>query len=248
MKGIFHLLYQVYKWLVYLPFMAITTAILATLVLVLLFFVDARTTSRLCGTTWARILSYAIPMFFTRRGRENICRHQSYVIVSNHQSQCDILVIYGWIGVDFKWVMKQELRKVPFIGVGCDKLGHIFIDRSNRDAALASLNAAKERIVDGTSVFFFPEGTRNSTDTMLPFKKGAFRMALDLGLPILPVTIAGTREILPTRTRDLFPGKAQLIIHPPIEIAGYGETNLEQLMDRTRTVIQSGLESPDGAD
>jgi 1-acyl-sn-glycerol-3-phosphate acyltransferase len=243
MKRIFYLLYQLYKWFIYLPILAITTAVSATLVLILMFFLDAGTVSRLCGTPWARILSYAIPMLVTRRGRENIRKQQSYVIVSNHQSQCDIMVIYGWMGVDFKWVMKQELRKVPFIGIACEKLGHIFIDRSNRNAALASLNAARERIVNGTSVFFFPEGTRNPTGEPLPFKKGAFRMALDLGLPILPITITGTREILPTRTRDLFPGRAEMIIHPPIEVTGHGEADLGKLMDTARAVIQSGLES-----
>ena len=122
-------------------------------------------------------------------------------------------------------------------------MGHIFIDRSDRNAALTSLNAAKERIAGGTSVLFFPEGTRNPTGKMLPFKKGAFRMALDLGLPILPVTITGTRRILPTKTIKLFPGRAELIIHPPVETADYDNTDLKELMERVRGVIQDGIES-----
>ncbi len=70
-------------------------------------------------------------------GRENINPQQSYVIVSNHQSHYDVFVLYGWLGIDFKWVMKQELRKVPGLGIGCEKVGHIFIDRSNTERAFS---------------------------------------------------------------------------------------------------------------
>jgi 1-acyl-sn-glycerol-3-phosphate acyltransferase len=172
-------------------------------------------------------------------GRRNVDPLQSYVIVSNHQSQYDIFVLYGWLDIDFKWVMKQELRKVPAIGISCERLGHIYVDRSNREAALASINAAKQRIVDGTSVLFFPEGTRSRDNRMRPFKKGAFRMALDLQLPILPITIQGTRDILPSDTMDLYPGRATMIIHPPIAIDEYSHDTLEDLMARTRTVIEA---------
>jgi 1-acyl-sn-glycerol-3-phosphate acyltransferase len=134
---------------------------------------------------------------------------QSYVVVSNHQSQYDIFVLYGWLGIDFKWVMKQELRKLPGLGFGCEKLGHIFIDRSRTDRALASINAAKKRVVNGVSVIFFPEGTRSKSNSHAPFQKGRlpFRHWI-LSMPILPVTIVGTREILPTGTLDLVPGKS----------------------------------------
>jgi 1-acyl-sn-glycerol-3-phosphate acyltransferase len=137
--------------------------------------------------------------------------------------------------------MKQELRKVPGIGIGCEKVGHIFIDRSNHEKALASLIAAKEKIVNGTSVIFFPEGTRSRDGRLGAFKKGAFKMAVDLQLPILPITIVGTRDILPTDSVDLFPGRARMIIHKPIDTAGYTDDNLDELVDRARSVIESGL-------
>ncbi len=148
-------------------------------------------------------MAWVTPMRVSVEGRENLDPKQSYVLVSNHQSQYDIFLLYGWLGVDFKWVMKKELRKVLGIGVACDRLGHIFIDRSNHAAALATLETAKERIVDGTSVIFFPEGTRSRDGQLKKFKKGAFRMAVDLGLPILPLTVTGTRDVLPAGTSDL---------------------------------------------
>jgi 1-acyl-sn-glycerol-3-phosphate acyltransferase len=177
-------------------------------------------------------------------GRRNVDPLQSYVIVSNHQSQYDIFVLYGWLNIDFKWVMKQELRKVPAIGISCERLGHIYVDRSNREAALSSINAAKQRIVDGTSVLFFPEGTRSRDNRMRPFKKGAFRMALDLQLPILPITIQGTRYILPSDTLDLYPGRATMIIHPPIPIGNYSHDTLDDLIARTRAVIEASDPTP----
>ena len=150
-------------------------------------------------------------------------------------------MLYGWLGVDFKWVMKQELRKVLGIGVACERLGHIFIDRSNHAAAVATLEAAKTKIVDGTSVIFFPEGTRSLDGRLMRFKRGAFRMALDLGLPILPLTVTGTRDVLPANTSDLMPGSARLIIHKPIAIEGKTAKDCQELSDRVRDVIASSL-------
>jgi 1-acyl-sn-glycerol-3-phosphate acyltransferase len=174
-------------------------------------------------------------------GRENIDRRQSYVIVSNHQSHYDVFVLYGWLGIDFKWIMKKELRKIPALGVACEKIGHIYIDRSNRQAALASIEEAKERIINGTSVIFFPEGTRSRDGSLRSFKKGAFRMALDLNLPILPLTVDGTYRILPADTTRLRPGRAKLTIHEPVPIDGLIQEDIPELIDKVRSIITSAL-------
>jgi 1-acyl-sn-glycerol-3-phosphate acyltransferase len=144
--------------------------------------------------------------------------------------------------------MKQELRKIPGLGIGCEKIGHIFIDRSNSEKAIASINAAKDKLVNGTSVIFFPEGRRSDTNEMREFKKGAFRLALDFQLPILPVTLVNTSKVLPNRTLNLLPGKAKLIFHKPIEIKNFTEANIQELMDKSRASIKTGIdkyESPD---
>jgi 1-acyl-sn-glycerol-3-phosphate acyltransferase len=182
-------------------------------------------------------------MLVTVRGRRHIDKRRSYVIVSNHLSHYDIFVLYGWLGIDFKWVMKKELRSLPALGAACEKMGHIYIDRSNRETAIASLEEAKKGIVNGTSVLFFPEGTRSVSGGMGEFKKGAFVMALDMGIPILPVTILHTDKILPPRTMDLFPGRASMVVHEPIDVAAYGTERLGDLMAAAREVIQAGLES-----
>jgi len=235
-----YFLYTPYKWIFFIPFLAVSTLFWGAVTVFLAFTTNPRIAS-LCGVAWSRLNCYFTPVRVETVGKENIDKTQSYIIACNHQSHYDIFVLYGWLGVDFKWVMKQELRKVPALGIACDKVGHIYIDRSNSKAAVASINAAKEKIRDGTSVLFFPEGSRSRSGELGQFKKGAFKFAFGLRLPILPVTITGTYNILPSRTLKLFPGKAKMMIHKPIDITGYDEQNIKELMQKTREVILSGL-------
>lgn len=236
-----HFLYQFYKWLVYTPFLGLTTVVASLCGSALCFIVSQGFSSKWCGTVWGRLNVYATPALVTVFGRAHLDKSRSYVIVANHQSLFDILVIYGWMGIDLRWVMKKELRKIPLFGFCCEKLGHIMVDRTDTKAALAAINAARRKITGGTSVIFFPEGTRSRNGQLGPFKKGAFRFALDLGLPILPVTITGTRKILPPDSMDLLPGHVKVIFHPAIETTSFSTEQLPELMARAKSAIQESL-------
>jgi 1-acyl-sn-glycerol-3-phosphate acyltransferase len=238
MKTIGWWLYQPYKWLFLLPFFAINTFFFATLAILISIVLNDRIGSKICGIPWAKINTILTPAIIDVQGKNHIKKRQSYVIVSNHLSAYDILVLYGWLGIDFKWVMKKEVRKIPGIGYGSAAVGHIFIDRSNSKAAVDSINAAKNKIKDGICVVFFPEGTRSRDGKMLPFKKGAFRFAIEIGLPILPVTISGSDKVLPSGSVNLLPGRVNILIHKPIMIEGYDSKNLNELMLKTREVIE----------
>lgn len=235
------LLYQPYKWLMFAPVLLFSTLFFGCLTIILVFVLPSRWVSLICGTFWARLNSWLTPIRVEVAGRSCIQPRQSYVVVSNHQSFYDVFVLYGWLGVDFKWVLKKEMRQIPGLGVGCEKVGHIFIDRSNRKAAIASINAAKARLVEGSSVIFFPEGTRSRDGQLGGFKRGAFRVAVDLGLPILPVTLIGTGRILPSDGIDIFPGRVSLIIHPPVETGDLGEEDLSGLVGRVRDIVAAPL-------
>lgn len=241
MRRILYILYQPYKWLIFLPILVASTFVFAALAVIFAALVNPRVASIVGGTGWARFNSFLTPMLVRVSGREHVDERTSYVIVANHQSQYDIFVLYGWLGVDFRWVMKKELRRIPALGYSCHKIGHIFIDRSNTQAAMSSINAAKERIVNGTSVLFFPEGTRSPDGHLGRFKRGAFKFALDLELPILPVTIVGTRHVLPAGSTRLFPGRARLVIHEPVSTAGVGEKDIPELVQQVRSAIASAL-------
>lgn len=234
-------LYQPYKFLFYFPFVILCTLILA-FTSVLLSPLMTQRVMGYTGVIWARLNSFFAYMGVTVRNRENIDKKQSYVIVSNHQSFFDILVLYGWLGIDFKWVLKKELRKIPGLGIYCARNGHVFVDRSNPEAAIASLEKAKKKIVNGTSVLFFPEGSIYGKGSLGKFKKGAYRMALDLDLPILPITISGTEEILPYKTIDIFPGKATLTIHKPIDTSNYNLDNISELVNESIKRIEAGFD------
>lgn len=240
-KTILRWLYQPYKFLIFVPLLGVFTFCCGLLAILLAFTVGERIASR-CGVFWARLIAGVTPMRVKVQGRENIDKTQSYVVISNHQSQYDIMALYGWLGIDFKWIMKIEIRKVPVLGIACEKLGHVYIDRSDTVAALNSINQAKKKITGGTSVLFFPEGTRSKNGQLLPFKKGAFKMALDLGIPILPITINNTGKVLPPDTINLFPGTAKMTIHPPIEIGQYSEETLSQLMGKVQDTIAAEIQ------
>lgn len=235
-------MYFPYKWLVFFPLLAINTFIFGIIAVLVSSLINQRVGSFWGGVVWSRFNALITPVKVSVRGRQNIKKGESYIVVPNHQSMYDIFVIYGWLGLDIKWIMKKELRKIPGVGFGSAKVGHIFIDRSNQRAAVESLNQAKEKLKNGSSVVIFPEGTRSKSGKLLPFKRGAFKMALDLGLPILPVTINGTKNIMPAvNPLKLLPGKASVIIHEPIPAGGYTEDKMGELMERVKNVIESGL-------
>lgn len=195
-----------------------------------------------CGTLWAWALCRANGTKVVVRGRRKADPNQSYIIMSNHQSHFDILALYGHLWRQFRWVMKQELRKVPVLGWACDEIGHIYIDRSDREKSIASLRRAQERLESGVSIIFFPEGARSRDGSLGEFKKGGFIMALEMGLPILPISVSGAREILPSKSMALRRGgRIDVMVHEPIDTSSYSHETIEQLMGEVRRSIAAGL-------
>jgi len=192
------------------------------------------------GSAWARVLCWANFTRVTVEGWEHVQPGASYVVMANHQSHFDILAIYGHWRRQFRWVMKLALRRVPFLGPACDRVGHVFIDRSDRARAIDSLAKAKDRIVDGVSILFFPEGTRSPDGRLRLFKKGGFVMARDMGLEILPVSITGSYRVLPKGTLSLLPGHIRVTIHPPLDPAVHGDDS-DALIAAVGATIRSGL-------
>lgn len=234
-------LYQVYAWLVLIPLGLLLTFIVGWLIALVTIVWNPRVAGRYVAANWGRIIAWLTPMLVTVEGAENIDPERTYVVVCNHQSQYDIFLIYGWLNLDLKWVIKAELRKVPGVGVGCEKAGHIFVQRGNPEQTSKAVSEALDRVGDGVGILFFAEGTRSVDGKLRPFKKGAFRIASAHGLPVLPITIVGTRDIQRPKSMLIFPGKVRMIIHPAIEVDGGGAKNTLALMNRTREVIASAL-------
>ncbi|WP_154222012.1 lysophospholipid acyltransferase family protein [Marinicella rhabdoformis] len=234
-------LYQIYVWLFLYPVAWTWTALVCIVIALMSHVGGAKWAGRYVARLWGKVILWITPVKVRTKGLELIEAHQSYVVVANHQSTYDILAVYGHMPLDFKWVIKQELRKVPFLGFACYKIGHIFVDRRNRQASLASMEAAKATLVDGTSVFFFPEGTRSSGQALNPFKKGAFKMAKDLGLPILPLSIADADKVMPAQSVRILPGTITLTFHEPVSLADVEAKRTSELADLTQQKIASAV-------
>jgi 1-acyl-sn-glycerol-3-phosphate acyltransferase len=170
-------------------------------------------------------------------GKEKIEKGRSYIIVSNHQSAFDILAIVTTLGIQFRWVIKKELLKVPLFGYALYASRNIFIDRSNPKRAIESINRGVERLHPGTGVIFFAEGTRSRDGKIHDFKKGAFVMAVARRLPILPVTVSGSRKIMQKGSLMIMPGKIRVVVADPIESDNYSEQSLDEMLKRTRDTI-----------
>ena len=248
-KNILFWPYQLWVWLVLAPFVAIWSLTCGFLAVLVAATVSQSFASRFIARPWARVCAWLTPIFVTVEGAENADPNQSYIIVCNHESQYDILLIYGWLNLDVRWVMKKELRKIPGIGIGCEKVGHIIVDRKDPEQARAAINDALQVLGNDIGILFFPEGTRSRDGRLLPFKKGAFRVAIEQQVPLLPMTVIGTRDVLSAKSMRLFPGRVKLVIHPPIDTSGMDLQSIRELMDQARAVIESArLGSPDGSD
>lgn len=242
-KGkVLHIIYQPYKWLIFFPLFVLSTVFFIALGMFIILLSGPDAANRIAGTGWARFNCFITPMWVKVLGRGNIVEKQSYVVVANHQSLFDIFVLWGFLGIDTRWVMKKELRKVPLFGFAGKLGGNIYIDRSDKKGAYESLKEAGKILVNGVSLIMLPEGTRSQDGNLREFKKGAFVMTLDLGIPLLPVSIVDTRHILPPGTLNLFPGRTTLVIHEPVSGEGYNEDNLDGFILKVRAIIQEGIE------
>jgi len=241
MKRIASYLYQVYIWLVFYPVGFALTFIAGWLTFLVAIIWNPRIASRYVAAKWGKIIAWLTPMLVTVEGAANADPERTYVVVINHQSQYDIFLVYGWLDLDLKWVMKAEIRKIPAVGIGCEKAGHIYVDRGNPEQTRKAVSDALERVGNGVGILFFAEGSRSLDGKLKPFKKGAFRLAASQGLPILPVTIVGTRNIQRPKSMMILPGKARLVIHPAIEVKGDDAQSIRELMTQTRAAIASAM-------
>jgi 1-acyl-sn-glycerol-3-phosphate acyltransferase len=245
MKRFLILLYQIFIWL---PLFLLATLITALTVIIGCFLGGERFFSYYPGMWWSKFTCITTLCPVKVIGRKKLDKKQSYVFVANHQGAYDIFLIYGYLDVPIKWVMKQSLRKIPFVGAACQAAGFIFVDSSSPKAAAKTIQEAEEKLKNGASIAIFPEGSRSRTGKLDKFKKGAYQMALDLQLPIVPVTINGTYNVMPRGSFWINPHKMELIIHEPIPTKDLVSNDLREatltirsLTEKSKTAIESGL-------
>ncbi|MBK9214156.1 MAG: 1-acyl-sn-glycerol-3-phosphate acyltransferase [Chloracidobacterium sp.] len=177
-------------------------------------------------------------------GSENLDPERSYVFASNHRSYLDTATLFVYSGPQMGLVAKKELLKVPVLGQGMGFANVIAIDRSNPERAIASMQKAREVMDAGYSFGVFVEGTRAMPGELLPFKKGAFHLAIQTGAPIVPVAIKNTDWMMGKRTGVAYSGEIELVLLPPIETTGKTADDVMELLLETREAIAAALAEP----
>ena len=195
---------------------------------------------------WARMLLWLTSTRVDVIGRENVLMEKPQIFMANHQSDFDILIVLAHIPGQFRWIAKKELFKIPIFGKAMRNAGYIEIDRQNHEKALKSLDEAAQKIREGKSVVTFPEGTRSRDGKIRPFKQGMFHLAIQAGVPIVPISIIGAHEIMPKRTLKVKPGRIRMVIDRPVDVSGYTLETRSELIEKIRHIIVRNLENPTG--
>jgi len=199
---------------------------------------SGRTTRRI-GGAWSRLLLRLFRVGVRVSGLEHAPRGPA-VYAANHASALDILVVFGHLPVDFRIVYKKSLSLVPLVGWAIWLGGHVPIDRSNPFRARRSLDAAARRIRAGTSVVVFPEGTRSPDGSVRRFKRGSFGLAIDAGVPVVPVSLIGVKAVVPHGLTSVRPGTVEVALHPPVPAAGRAPGDAEALAEEVRQIVARG--------
>jgi 1-acyl-sn-glycerol-3-phosphate acyltransferase len=238
-------LYLIYQICIALPIMIVATILVSLATMIGSLFND-RFWGYWPGMIWGRLFYYVFLIPVHIEGLENIKEGQSYVIAPNHQSYWDAFLVYGFIGIKFKWMMKKELGRIPFVGWACKAAGCIFIDRSSRGSAKESIQKAESKLKDGMSVVIFPEGTRSHDGEMGKFKRGAFLISEELQLPILPVTIDGNYDVMSRHAWNVTWHPVRMTVHAPVMPSGIrnaDEAELKEIMTRTSDQVFSTIKN-----
>lgn len=232
----------IYSTFIFIPLAIIATIITCLSIIIMTPIAGDAKWGYYPGRVWGRVMCALALTRIKINANENIDPEKSYIFVANHQSMFDIFLIYGYLNAKFKWIMKMELRRTPLLGKACESMGHIFVDRSSPMRAQKSLEAAKDRLFQGNnSIFLFPEGTRSSNGKIGRFKRGAFTIARDLHLPIIPVTISGAYNVLPKGGWHITPGSITMTIHNPIDTTNLTDDNLNEMIEQVKNTVESKI-------
>lgn len=236
-------LYRLYQLLVVVPIGLVLTILMVLCVVIGCMLGNGHFWGYAPGRLWSRLLLKLFLIPVKVEGRAELEKDQSYVFVANHQGAFDIFLIYGYLNRNFKWMMKYQLRKIPLVGYACEKSHQIFVDKRGPKKIKASYDAARDTLKDGISLTVFPEGARTFTGHMGVFRRGAFALADELQLPVVPLTINGSFNIMP-RMRDWHFAEwhpLTLTIHQPIYPVGRGDENVTASMHQAYDSVMSAL-------
>lgn len=237
------LIYRIYQLFIALPILLVCTMLTCIITIIGSFIGGAHFWGYYPAKIWSMVMCRLLLLPIKIKGKENVDKKSSYVFVANHEGAFDIFLVYGFIGRNFKWMMKKSIRNIPLVGKACESARHIFVDKTGPKKIQETYNKAREILKEGTSLVVFPEGARSFTGHMGVFKRGAFQLADELQLPVVPVTINGPFDVLPRTKGFYFVNfhKLEMTIHQPIMPKGKGPENVKQTLEEAYEIVMSGL-------
>ena len=233
-------MYKVYSILIATPLFFLATIIIGLFVALTALIGLQSLPHRYIPMWWGRIACWLYLLPVHVEGRERLDPQQSYIFVANHQGYFDILLMYGYLGQSFKWMMKDYLKKMPVVGQVCMISRQIFVGDSLASIQQA-VKDARKTLQGGMSMSIFPEGTRSYDGTMGVFKRGAFMLANEIGLPIVPITINGSFRAFSRKAKSVTRTTLSLTIHEPIFADYYQHKPTKVFMQEVHDIINSGL-------
>lgn len=235
------LLYKIYSFCIALPIFVVLTILTATSVILASLLGDTNFVCYHATRWWSKLTLWVFLLPVRVEGRENLDPRQSYVFLANHQGYLDIFLVYAYLGHNFKWMMKEYLRKIPFVGFACERSRQIYVGDSRASMQVA-VRRAQSTLRGGISMVIFPEGTRTHDGHLGPFKKGAFTLAGEIGLPIVPITINGSFRAFSRSAKSVTRSRLTLSIHRPISVDDRKGMPTRLVMQQVWDTIHADLE------
>jgi 1-acyl-sn-glycerol-3-phosphate acyltransferase len=228
-----------------IPAIAVYTIVLGTISLLSTLVDRSGDTGHRCARAWGWLILKTTGVRVDTEGLEKLNPKQSYVLASNHQSIYDIPIVFATVPLQLRIISKDSIAKVPFLGWHLQRTGHLLINRKNPGAGIVKKMA---KLVSGArSLIIFPEGTRSIDGTVGRFKGGSFLLAIESGLPVIPISISGSRHVMLKGRLMTCPGHVTLTVHDPVPTTGIGRDGARQLGERVRHIVAQNVDQPVGS-
>jgi 1-acyl-sn-glycerol-3-phosphate acyltransferase len=229
-----------------IPCITVYTIVLGSLSLVSSLVDRSGYFAHWCARMWSRLILATTGVRVAARGLERLTPGRTYVFVANHQSIFDIPILFWSLPYQLRIIAKESLGNIPFMGWHLRRTGHMLVDRK-RPEPTRVIHWAERLTSKGLSLIVFPEGTRSRDGRVTRFKGGSFYVALEAGLPVVPISVIGSRHVMLKGRLTTYPGEVRLVVHEPIDTTGLAGGDAKEFGERVRRIIAPDAESDLGA-